>query len=430
MDRPPLPRFAFRPAPPTLWNQLRSGVSDVASVVPDAILSEPAVQLPNFGAPLVVSDPALVREVLNDRHGRFERDRFMRRLFRRSWGQGLAGVEGESWRRQRHAAAPAFRAQAVDVAAGAFASAAERAATAWPRGEAVDLPPQIARIIADIVFAVLVDARGAVEPEAVAADMPAYVRRIARFGLRDLLPLPEVWHDRLSGIDADPAVRRLRALAHRLASGRSDSARHNDMIALIESVGPAEDNIRGLFPAAIDTTVAGASWTLYLLALRPEWQDRVAEEARACRTGLSLDRLSQTRRVVQETLRLFPPAPFLIRSAAVDGKLGEFRVRRGQPISISIYAMHRHRRHWSDPDDFDPDRFHPENGHHEAYLPFGVGPRMCIAAQFALAEITVVVARLVADLAFAPACQAADLSLQVTTRSRTGLWVTAAPRGA
>jgi cytochrome P450 len=279
-----------------------------------------------------------------------------------------------------------------------------------------------------VVFTTLVDSQSAVDTEAVADDIPAYIRRIGGFGARDLLPLPEAWHDRLAGIDGDSAVQRVRALAGRLAAERQDLAHSESFVGLLDGVGPLEDNIRGLFPAAMETTVAGVSWTLYTLALRPDWQARVAAEARGCAGSLTLEGLPLTRRVVQEVLRLYPPAPLLARSAARAGELGGFRLAKGQPVTIHIYALHRHRSLWDDPDEFDPDRFLPDRGAQAAWLPFGFGPRVCVAAQFALAEIAVVVARLLAELALEPAGPEPQVSLQVTTKSRSGLQVVARRR--
>ncbi|MCU0729633.1 MAG: cytochrome P450 [Sphingopyxis sp.] len=425
----PLPSYTFRPTPPTLWDMAVRSISDFASVVPAAILEQPAVQLPGPAAPLVVADPALVRDVLNDRDGRFTRDRFIRRLFRRAWGNGIAAAEGPHWQEQRRAAAPMFRPQTVASNGPAFAAMAARAAQSLPTGQPIEATRLAARIIADILFSVLIDAADDVDTAAVAADVPAYIHRIAGFTARDFLPLPERWHDRLSGIDRDPAVRRLRALARHLASARGARARQQDLIAKLDGVGPIEDNILGLFPAAIDTTVSGIGWTLYALSLRPEWQARIADEARDHRGGWTLDQLPVTRRVVQEVLRLYCPAPFALRSAAVDGDLGGFRFKRGQPISLSIYAMQRHHMVWDNPDAFDPDRFALDRAPPLAWMPFGAGPRMCIAAQFALGEIAAVVARLLMDVTFAPTGPAAKVTLQVTTRSATGLNVTAQRRG-
>lgn len=422
------PRYHFRPNMPSLWAVISQGVSDAASTIPAAILSEPAVQLAGgrFGTPLIVSDPELARVILQDREVNFTRHPNMRRLMRRSWGKGLGAAEGEDWQRQRKAATPAFTPSAVQQRIAQFALAAGKAASAWPVGAQIDLAPIVAQTIAEIVFTVLVDGKGAVDTRAVAADLPGYINRIANVGSLDLMPMPEAIHDWRAGIAGDPAVQHLRAVASSLAAKRGAG---DDMIALLEGVGPVQDNILGLMPAAMDTTVWGTSWVLYTLASQPEWQARVAREARDCGGTFTLDRLPVTRRVVQEVLRLYPPAPLVVRAASKQQELAGFRLKNGQTILISIYAMHRHRKFWDAADAFDPDRFLPERlGNNPAYMPFGTGPRMCIAAQFALAEIIVVVARLLAELELAEAGAGPQVTLQVTTRSATGLNVVAQRR--
>jgi cytochrome P450 len=422
------PRFIFRPSPSGVIDMLRYAVSDTARVIPEAILAERAVQLPLPAAPLVVSDPKLAHQVLVDREGAFTRDRFMRRLMRRSWGKGLAAAEGEDWQRQRRAAAPAFRPQAVAANLEKFALAAAKAGDQWSLGREVELTATIAPIIADIVFSVLVNDGGLADPAAVARDIPSYIKRISKFSMMDLLPLPEGWFDRLRGIPSDPVVQRLGALAVQIAKARESEPGGDDLIALLHGVGPIADNIGGLFPAAMDTTVSAASWTLYCLALSPEWQERVAEEALSCDGHLTLDRLPITRRVAQEVMRLYPPAPLVVRSARADMELGGFKVRKGQPVTVSIYAMHRHKSVWENPGDFDPDRFLPDRNVPSAYMPFGSGPRVCIAAQFALAEVMIVVARLLADFRMVPAGPEPQVTLQMTTRSANGLHVVATRR--
>ena len=422
------PRYHFRPDMPSLWDVIGHGVSDAHSTFPEAILSEPAVQLigGQYGTPLVVSDPELARAILQDRGENFTRHPNMRRLMRRSWGKGIGATEGDDWRRQRKAATPAFTPSAVQQKIAQFALAASKAARDWPLCEQINLPDRVARIIADIVFTVLVHCKGTVDTDAVAADLPCYINRIANMGSLDLIPLPEAVHDWRAGIVRDPAVQHLRAVASGLAAQRGGG---DDMIALLEGVGPLEDNILGLMPAAMDTTVWGTSWVLYTLASQPEWQAKVAQEAQDCGETFTLDRLPVTRRVVQEVLRLYPPAPLIVRAASKQQELGGFCLKRGHTVIISFYAMHRHRKFWDTADAFDPDRFQPERlDSNPAYMPFGTGPRMCIAAQFALAEITVVVARLLAELELIAAGAQPKVTLQVTTRSSTGLNVVAQRR--
>lgn len=420
----PLPAFRFRPDTASLWQMIREGVGDVGSVIPAAILDQPAVKLPGSGAPLVVADPDLARLVLNDRADSFTRDRYIRRLFRRSWGKGLAGAEGEPWQRQRRAVAPFFRPQAVTRHLKAFADAAQAVAAELPAGTEVEARRFASRIVARVVFSTLVEANGEVDFDAAADDVQPYITRLAGFRAFDLLPLGEHLIDRIAGIDRDPAVIRLRALAARIAGARGPAPR-GDMIDLLMGEGPIEDNVRGLFPAAMDTTVNALAWALHTLALRPEWQAQLATEARACAGEYTLDRLPLTRRAVQEVLRLYAPAPLLARSPTHDQELGEHRLRRGQTVIVAIYALHRHHRHWHDPGEFDPDRFLPGKGVNPAYMPFGIGPRMCVAAQFAQAELTVILARLLTNWELTPTDRVPDVSLQITTWSRTGLHIVA-----
>lgn len=416
----PLPRFVFRPDQPALWEMLQVGVRDVGAVIPAAILDQFAVQLTGMGAPLVISSPDLTREVLNDRADLFARDRLVRRMFRRTWNKGLAGAEGADWHRQRKAATPAFRPKAVAEQLAAFAREADAVGEVLAPGEAIDLNALASKIISRIVFSVLVDARGEVDSEAIARDVPGYVARILNFKTLDLLPLPEWLLDWLRGVNRDPKVKRIRAVAARIADNRAARPRQ-DMITLLEQVGPVQDNIGGLIPAAMDTTAHGLSWALYTLALRPEWQTRVALEAKAAGPRPTLDQLPLGRRVVQEVLRLYPPAPLLARCAAVDQTIAGHKVRRGQTVLVATYAMHRHPRLWDRPDEFDPDRFLPERGLTEAWMPFGTGPRMCIAAQFAQAEIAVILARLLARFELEPAGSEPEVSLRTATRSLNGL---------
>lgn len=425
MEMTPLPAYRFRDELPSLWTMLREGVGDAAAMVPASILAASAIKLTGPGAPLVVSDPDLIRQVLTAPDDTFTRDRIIRRLFRRSWGKGLAGAEGEAWQAQRRAAVPAFRPQAVAAYLTSFAGAARTVSNQTESGTVL-LTELTARIVARIVLSVLVAAEDHCDPDEAAADMPAYVRKIAGFSLIDLLPLPERWIDRWHGVDRDPAVLRLRALGSALAHSRDVNS--TDLISLLEGVGPVVDNIRGLFPAAMDTTVAGTSWVLYLLSREAGWQDRAAAEAQACEGNYTLDRLPIMRQVVSEALRLYPPAPLLARSAARDMRLGEFPLRKGQTVIAHIYAMHRHRQHWHDPDRFDPERFAPGAAVPAAYLPFGSGPRMCIAAQFAKAEIAVIVAALLTEFRLTATREQPLVRLQATTRSDNGLWAKIEPR--
>jgi cytochrome P450 len=145
--------------------------------------------------------------------------------------------------------------------------------------------------------------------------------------------------------------------------------------------------------AGHETTANAVTWTLYLLSEQPELQERVAgesAEAVAAGEGPDLpDRLPLLRAVLEESLRLYPPAPRFDREAVEPDRLGTHEVKPGDIVSIWPWILHRHQALWDRPDEFDPDRFaagRSEKRHRFQYIPFGAGPRLCVGARFATAE--------------------------------------------
>ncbi len=190
------------------------------------------------------------------------------------------------------------------------------------------------------------------------------------------------------------------------------------------------DNLLTFLAAGHETTAKVLTWALYLLARAPEWQELVRNEAIAVAgaraiTGADIEKLAVTQRIIKETMRLYPPAPVLTRVATEDITLGGFEIAKDTLIVIPVYATHRHRALWEDPDRFDPDRFLPE---HEAgrpraqFMPFGYGPRTCIGSAFAMIEATAILATLVRGARFEwDGLHAPEPQARVTLRPRGGM---------
>jgi cytochrome P450 len=191
------------------------------------------------------------------------------------------------------------------------------------------------------------------------------------------------------------ASRDLRATAARaLAARRQDKREGPDLLwTLMTATDPSTgtgmpdslilDNVVTFFVAGHETTAQALTWTLYLLALMPEWQERAREEVRRVVGGQTITpecagRLQLLELIVLEAMRLYPPAPNLMRRTLRRVRLGPVELGAGAIIVIPIYVIHRHRRLWSDPLRFDPMRFELEpkaRRHRYAYMPFGAGPR-------------------------------------------------------
>ena len=213
----------------------------------------------------------------------------------------------------------------------------------------------------------------------------------------------------------------------------------NDLLTLLlRSLDPStgrrlelrevRSNILTFLSAGHETTANTLAWSMFLLSQSPEWRSRVADEAERellKPVDALADRLIETRAVVEEALRLYPPIAALSRQAIEKDRLGHMVVGPRSIMVISPYVLHRHRRLWSDPDAFDPTRFLPEhrsNIPRFAYLPFGIGPRTCIGSSFALQEATIVLAVLTCsfDLRLSPQAEVWPVQ-RITLRPANGL---------
>jgi cytochrome P450 len=170
------------------------------------------------------------------------------------------------------------------------------------------------------------------------------------------------------------------------------------------------DNLLTFYLAGHETTARALTWTLYLLSRSPQWSaDLEAEVARVTGGGAvageHIDRLLLVQQVVKESMRLFPPVPMMSRQAVANTRIGDHDIKAGTSVIVPIYAIHRHRKRWEDPDRFDPARFAPEREagmERHQYMPFGAGPRICIGMAFAMIEATAMLATLLQLARFAP----------------------------
>jgi cytochrome P450 len=364
----------------------------------------------------ILNAPDAIRHVLVDNYENYTRTPTAMRVLRPVLGEGLLIAEGRAWKHQRRTLAPAFTPRAVSTLIPHMIAAIDETAAKLRAecGAPCDLYHIMQRMTLEIagrtMFSFEMGRHGATLRDFVME----YGARLARPYFLDML-LPLSWPS-----PQDFARARFRKrwtafigalMAERRARGKNDGAPPRDLFDLMGDARDPEtgaaftdaqlgDEVATMILAGHETTATTLFWALYLLALDPATQDEVAREVKALRAGggaLEPERLKFTRAVIDETLRLYPPAFLIARAAARPDVVAGMSVKTNDVILIAPWLLHRHERLWRNPNAFIPQRFMADGAAPDrfAYLPFGVGARICIGAHFALVEATLALARLV-----------------------------------
>lgn len=362
-------------------------------------------------------DPDAIQRVLLDNASNYAKPDLVKRLLAPVIGNGLLTADGPLWRDQRRIVAASFAPGAVDALAPAFARAAEAAMAQWGEGGRVDMAAASTgttmRIIAETLFAA--DPR--LTSGAALAHIAAALEAFSEARLQVLLGLPVMPWSRKGwrGRKGQTYLRRTLAevVRDRLRGDRGSDFLGTLIAALEDRFDPAEtealavDNAATFYLAGHETTANALTWTLFLLSEQPDLQEEAAAEAQAALgegAGGVAERLPLTRRILDESLRLYPPVPRFDRQAVGPDRLGDHEVEAGDIVSIWPWLVHRHEALWDEPDTFRVERFAAgKNARHRfQYLPFGGGPRVCVGARFATVEALTILAHWMAGWRFAP----------------------------
>jgi cytochrome P450 len=194
------------------------------------------------------------------------------------------------------------------------------------------------------------------------------------------------------------------------------------------------DQVAIFFLAGHETSASALAWTLYLMAIFPEWQEKIAAEAAALgdTSFAAVSRLRNSRDVFREALRLYPPVPMMVREATCPEHFRDRNVPKGSQLVLSPWHLHRHERLWDNPDGFDPARWETENGktcQREAYMPFSAGARVCTGAGFAMVEGPLILSMLLRHYRVTPVEGKEPVPVaHLTVRAKDGIWLRLEPR--
>ncbi|WP_102960308.1 cytochrome P450 [Mangrovicella endophytica] len=369
---------------------------------------------------VIVNDPAGIRHCLVENAKNYVMQPLRQRILRPLLRDGLLTAEGELWKRTRRALAPVFTPRNIQGFAPIMEDRTRRFAERLgaESGREVDVSFQMTLLTYDILQATLFTDDIAGDSHEFAKAMEKSLGRMGRVDPLDLLDAPAFLPriTRMLARRSQDYFRRLIAetMERRktLLATRPEDAPNDFLTLLLKADGLSrseiEDNIITFIGAGHETTARALGWTLYLLSQAPDERAKVEAEIDALLPELPdpvtwPERLVHTRAAFEEAMRLYPPAPSLNRTALEADEVCGVPIPAGASVLVMPWLVHRHELYWQDPACFVPSRFLPENRgaiDRYQYLPFGVGPRVCIGQTFAMQEGVIALAALMRDLSF------------------------------
>jgi cytochrome P450 len=400
----------------------------------------------------MVNEPALVDKVLSSEAADFPKSALLGDALRPLLGDSIFTTNGDQWRRQRAMMEPAFAQARLNVAFPVMRQAVEDMLArlqAVPENTAYDVEVEMTHVTADIIFRTIFSVPLA------GSDAHRVFDAFARFqSLALRLILPSVYGRRWLVLPWDRwqssrAAAEIRTLLERLIRPRFEqfraqgsSGKTDILEAFMSARDPASDQPFGfdelvdqvamLFLAGHETSASALTWAMHLLAHSPEIQERMRREAASVLGDrvpefTDMKQMELTWNVFRETLRLFPPVGFIAREAVKSCPMRDKQVPVGGSMVISPWLIHRHRELWQSPDDFDPDRYGNNDTREslrKAYLPFGMGPRVCMGAAFALQEAALILSAVIQNFSLLPVAGHVPQPVgRLTIRSANGVLV-------
>jgi cytochrome P450 len=389
--------------PPTIaGSNIREMVRDpllffknIASEYGDIVCYRPAPE-PAY----LLNHPDYIRHVLVDNNRNYSKDTRSNQIFGKVVGQGLIVAEGETWRKQRRMMQPAFHHTRIEKLDSLIVEVAQSMLDHWQHAYETNQPIDIAREMAALTLTVTTRSLFGVDLGDEVRELGEIINRAAKY------------FEKPSSPQLIRSAQEFSDLVDRIIQRRKQNFKDSgDLLSSMilardaeNGAGMSDEQLRSqvmtLTLAGYETTASALTWTWHLLSQNPNTVDRLRSEVRETLKGRpprysDLDHMPFTGMVLDESLRLFPPAWVLGRRAIGNDVIDGYDIPANTVIAICIYTMHRHPGFWDQPETFNPERFSPENSqgrHKYAYIPFGGGPRQCIGNNFGLMEAALIMA--------------------------------------
>jgi cytochrome P450 len=371
------------------------------------------------GTRILLNRPEYIQQLLVFQPNKFHKSKLSKEATERLLGQGLLVNEGDFWRRQRRLAQPAFHRQRVDQYSSTMLECAQAQVRTWRNGETRNIAQEMMELTLEAAVRTLFGTTLPGEAQRVGRAV-GFLMRYSLARARKPVAIPSTWptpRNRRANREYDF----LDSVVYRIISERKsqpDSSQRNDLLSMLMAAMDEDgtrmtpkqlrDETMTLFIAGHETTALTLAWTWYLLSQNPHAEGRLHDELRGVLGGRppevhDLPRLPYLNAVINEVLRLYPPAYVLARLAIAPFTIGGYEFPPGETVLASQYVMHRDARYYEEPDAFRPERWLDglaERLPPGAYFPFGDGPRRCIGQGFAMLETALVIGLLAQQFEF------------------------------
>jgi cytochrome P450 len=391
--------------------------------------------------------PDYVKHVLQDNFRNYGKQTRGFAALRELLGQGLLTAEGDFWLKQRRTAQPAFHHQQIASFADTMAQATGEMLDAWDRAPDPSAPIDVADAMMNLTMRIVGLTLLSRDVSGNAADVGKALNTILHMTMEHItriVDIPRDWPTRRNRLFQTAKATLDRLILQIIADRRNATAPPKDLLTMLMAAKDPEtgegmsdsqlrDEVMTIFLAGHETTANALTWTWYLLSKHPVVARQLEEEVDRVLAGRTptladLPQLTYTKQVLDESMRLYPPAWMIARSATGEDEIGGYRIPQDSIVFTSPFVTHRHPEFWPNPEGFDPERFTPDqiaNRPKFAYFPFGGGPRLCIGREFALMEAHLIIAQIAQRyrLHLVPG-HVVDPEPVVTLRPRNGMLMT------
>ncbi|MEM8570881.1 MAG: cytochrome P450 [Pseudomonadota bacterium] len=438
---PPVPPVQSKEAQPVsgpigLVKALASFTRNPLESVTEDLLTKPVVEQKMFGAThLFVNDPAMIRHICKTNLDNYPLGYWRELMFKRMMPNGIISLNGDRWKSARKLMNPVFSPRALEGFATLMKYTCDRHVERLveQEGQTVAMSTVFQELALDILLDSLIASEDMLDRAQLVKDSDDLAQAAGHLDVADALRMPD-WVPRFrlrkqQALTARIAGAVRQVIDRRRAEGSEGGAEKHDFLSLLMATEDERearfsdeeivDNLLTIIGAGHETTARSLGWTAYLLSQTPDIMARLEEEIDAAPLDELpphkwLSALPFAEAVIKESLRLFPPAPELSRTALEDDHIGDLTIKAGTEVHVTSWLIHRNRNLWENPDAFDPDRFLGERGKsidRYQFLPFSTGPRVCIGGAFAMTEMVIALATLVRRVRLS--YQAPDLPIPV-----------------